>query len=197
MGKLFGNHPTSQRLRRNFGGQHKNSALNPNTEIRWVSFRRHLWPSFIVMAMQRIRQRQWVGEELVEAEGFSTPWVQLLEAHLVVGTERNVEEWLRNWMCTGGCFRKKTMVQNETWENCSTEHTWWKVSVPTKLQVDLKPGNSTTFESLGLWRTWVYIWTTLMPWRISQVQNSWPVVGGWVGLRYGSAAGTGAFWRAR
>jgi len=66
------------------------------------------------MAMQRIRQRQWVGEELVEAEGFSTPWVQLLEAHLVVGTERNVEEWLRNWMCTGGCFRKKTMVQNET-----------------------------------------------------------------------------------
>ena len=185
----------------------KNSALNPNTEIRWVSFRRQ--PLTILYshgnAEDPAAAMGW-GRNWLKLRGFPLRGVQLLEAPLVVGTERNVEEWLRNWMCTGGCFRKKTMVQNETWGVVQQKMLGGKFPTnvdfqpfsipgpmdPAKLQVDLKPGYPSTFESLGLCRTWVYIWTTLMPWRISQVR----------GLMTGGVGGNATqqepdFWRVR
>lgn len=49
----------------------------------------------------------WGGNWL-KLRGFPLRGVQPVGAHLVVGTERNVEGWLRNWMCTW-LFQKRKL----------------------------------------------------------------------------------------
>ena len=122
---------------------------NPNTEIRWVSFRRHLWPSFIVMAMRRIQVGNGLGQrrirfcgwnldrvwrDYVETEGLQLLLqlvgvqlvVEKLDVHLAVSEKKSFcnlkHEVLSNRKWLVECFRPMFAVLEMLKINMDMDH---------------------------------------------------------------------------